>query len=576
MRKTPFRDLLYNNSKITKDEATLLLIGYMAKNKLTRNASENLLKLLNFFLPTDTTISESIYALKKSIPCTTTVTSKHYYCQECETYIGKVGKGKSHQCEKCNATKTQAKLDLSASYFLIFSIKAQLEFMLRSKDLAVQLFEKLVQRNSSKQYNYPLKDIVDGKMYKGLELDQLDFSCCVNTDGVPVFKSSTFSIWPILISVNELNYRDRCKNTLVAALWFGAKKPNFEIFFEPFLNNCQNLSQTDTVSWYHNGTNFKSKVYFPIFVADSPARCSCQGTNQYNGKYGCSWCLEKGENFQLTQKSRKWVYPPNKQITLWQADQFKQHLFELSTLFGSVNNTKAHFGVKSASKLLLIPKFNIVNGFVFDVMHAAFLGVSRAFANIWLDSKYHGKSFYIGLKIKDINTRLAQIVVPEHFSRSVRLLDERKLWKASEWRTWTFVVPLLLESILPVPYLVHFSKYIKAMMLLSGEAIFEKDITESKVLLWEFVDGIRLLYGMEFCSFNCHSLLHAPGCVEDWGPLFSYSAFQFENFNGILLNLFNGANRIDAQISNRLNELICTINWSYAMEKSGAVKKKVS
>jgi len=49
----------------------------------------------------------------------------------------------------------------------------------------------------------------------------------MNTDGVPLFKSSKVTIWPLYLVTNELPY-SKCvanKNMIFASFWFGEKKP---------------------------------------------------------------------------------------------------------------------------------------------------------------------------------------------------------------------------------------------------------------------------------------------------------------------------------------------------------------
>ena len=154
-----------------------------------------------------------------------------------------------------------------------------------------------------------LKAVTEGAMYRKLELTGFDFLCIFNTDGVPVFKSSKFSIWPILVSIVELDYVDRRKNVMTLAIWFGKSKPNFDTFFRPFIQLAKGLASSEYISWASHGTSIRSHLYFPICVADSPARCQCQGTKQFNGSYGCSWCLIKGQSFNSGDgRFKKWIY----------------------------------------------------------------------------------------------------------------------------------------------------------------------------------------------------------------------------------------------------------------------------
>lgn len=67
------------------------------------------------------------------------------------------------------------------------------------------------------------------------------------TDGVPVFKSSNFSMWPLYFVINELPYALRMKmqNVIFAGLWFGScSKARYETFLRPFWNILKKL-ETD-------------------------------------------------------------------------------------------------------------------------------------------------------------------------------------------------------------------------------------------------------------------------------------------------------------------------------------------
>ena len=74
-------------------------------------------------------------------------------------------------------------------------------------------------RNSrTKKHVENIEDILDGRLYKchfdddgyfkGTEetkkTTEVHISLQINTDGVALFKSSTFSIWPIYYIINEL------------------------------------------------------------------------------------------------------------------------------------------------------------------------------------------------------------------------------------------------------------------------------------------------------------------------------------------------------------------------------------
>ena len=61
-----------------------------------------------------------------------------------------------------------------------------------------------------KQAEGNIDDVYDGKLYKarfqhgGFLSQQFNMSFKVNSDGVAVFNSSKFGVWPLFLSINEL------------------------------------------------------------------------------------------------------------------------------------------------------------------------------------------------------------------------------------------------------------------------------------------------------------------------------------------------------------------------------------
>ena len=60
-----------------------------------------------------------------------------------------------------------------------------------------------------------LRDIHDGGVYRalasgdGLLVNKRNISVVLNTDGVPVFHSTNYQIWPVLLMINELPFAER-------------------------------------------------------------------------------------------------------------------------------------------------------------------------------------------------------------------------------------------------------------------------------------------------------------------------------------------------------------------------------
>ena len=79
----------------------------------------------------------------------------------------------------------------------------------------------------------------DGKFLSRKE----NISFTWNTDGISVFKSSNYSIWPIYLAINELplDKRWNSNNTILAGLWLGHQKPDMLLFLKPFTESLTTL-----------------------------------------------------------------------------------------------------------------------------------------------------------------------------------------------------------------------------------------------------------------------------------------------------------------------------------------------
>ena len=81
------------------------------------------------------------------------------------------------------------------------------------KSIWVSLKERFLRPNSGN-----ISDVYDGVQYKKWEHflnEQAHVSLLLNTDGVAIFRSSKFSIWPVWIVINELPKSQRyTKNSI--------------------------------------------------------------------------------------------------------------------------------------------------------------------------------------------------------------------------------------------------------------------------------------------------------------------------------------------------------------------------
>lgn len=120
------------------------------------------------------------------------------------------------------------------------------------------------------------KDIYDGIKYKEFQMSltpeerQAYISLLLNTDGVPAFKTSQFSLWPFQRVPNEIPMKSRNLKPITMAAWFGHDKPNMTYFLTPVVAKINELSVAGLNCTLNNNI-VNIKVYGICACVDSVA-----------------------------------------------------------------------------------------------------------------------------------------------------------------------------------------------------------------------------------------------------------------------------------------------------------------
>ena len=113
-----------------------------------------------------------------------------------------------------------------------------------------------------------------------------EISIQINIDGLPIFKSSSYVMWPILGKLQDPFFRE----PFVIGIYAGNKKTvNLNDYLQDFLEEATTLEK--------QGFSFKNIIYkFKIhsFVCDAPARSYIKNTKSHNGYSGCDRCTQNG------------------------------------------------------------------------------------------------------------------------------------------------------------------------------------------------------------------------------------------------------------------------------------------
>ncbi|KYQ55446.1 hypothetical protein ALC60_05670 [Trachymyrmex zeteki] len=325
----------------------------------------------------------------------------------------------------------------------------------------------------------------------------------INIDGLPMSRSSTSSLWPILGCV--LPY----KEVFIIGAYYGSKKPN----------NCNDFLKNfveEIIKLINNGVFLCQKSYnikIKQIVCDAPAK---------------SFILNvKGHNINAAKRTN---------------DSFR-------------NETDENFHL-GCTILKNIPELHFIENIPLDYMHLLCLGVIRKCFNLWIkgDLKVRLQHYKCQVLSNKLETVIKQ-AIPVEFCRKPRSLDYLKQWKATEYRQiLLYTGPIVLQDILPNDLYYHFLTLYVAARILCCEDLCKKYLDYAEELLKHYVKSFKILYGEHHVSHNIHGLIHICNDVRIHDTLDSFSAFRYENFLQEVKKLIRKADKPLQQLHRRYVE----------------------
>lgn len=534
--------------------SVLIIWLFAVTHSISVTQFANLLGLLNLHFLVPNINFKSFYRFKKYFGDLGDLVKRHYYCNFCLAEID----SDMHVCPNSGCLK-----DLTCKnakgYFLELDVFAQVRNLFSQPDF-IRGLEKKSRRQKKNANNY--EDIYDGNVYKQLAENggplsdkyPYNISFTVNTDGVPIFKSSKISIWPVYLMVNELPFyqRRQSQNMILCGLWIGSSKP-FMAYFTAPLHECLKEAERGFMVKVNNEERLIC-CFIICLAADLPARAAALNMNQFNGDSCCTRCLQRGENLRTASGGNIHIFP------FMEEDPFgppRLHNDTINDALHALANKQPVRGIKGPSCFLALPGFDFVKSTSLDYMHCILLGVTRLFTKLWFTASFRDEEFSLYEYLFIIDKRIMDIKPPKFIVRVPRSISEHlRFWKAAEYRSWLFYysIPILNDLMKPC-YLFHYMTLVEAVFILCKDSISEDELCHAEQLLVYFVFMVKSLYGERYQTMNVHSLLHLPAVVKDLGPLWAHSCFAFENANGCLTNSFHGTQHIDLQIANAVNIL---------------------
>lgn len=528
-------------SEITQSKHTLALSAFSTRHNLSDAAVKDLLRLVQLHLPKNNVAETNITELKEKCGFNKNYITCKLYCDSCK----KVYLNDTENCQtpRCEGVKTDSN---SCKYFITSDLKTQMKEILERKGMweAITL---------SKDANVTdtINDVTNGLAYKKLQEEgqflhnSSNVTLSMFTDGIPLFKSSGVSLWPVYFLINEIPAKERFlrKNMLLWGVWQGNGKPKMNMFLHPLV--------LDLLELYNNGISIVVgskticvKAMVAVITMDLQARAYVTNMTQHNGEYGCLYCEEPGVVVE-SGKGRCRSYPyrevPSK---LRKEDELRKNATEAQE---NGNRIKGFFG---KSILSYLPYLSLTDSVVIDYMHGTLLGITKKLLHFWFDPENKAMPFYIGNHTAKVDKILRCIQPPYKIHRMPRVITNTFMhWKASELRNWLlfYSLPCLL-NFLPELYLKHFCCLIEATYILLSQGITSLDLENADRLYKFFVQQASSLYGNNVLSLNMHNLTHTVDCVRKWGPLWAWSCFAYESFNGEIKQGVHGTGNVCRQI----------------------------
>lgn len=309
---------MYSGAPISTEASFVSIRDFVVSNKLTDSATQQLLDLIQIHCPSDNTCPRTLHKLKHHHKKSRTLSEDYHFCSACKQEIPPNNK-------KC----TQKGCDGCVCYFSILQFEEHLKTVFSGKDTSIvqscihsntalsTLSYKIVycciccvfgayniihvcsltEKWESIQYPFArvstdgcIQDIHDGSCFKkwmqpGEFLSVPEHTGLVMcADGVPLFKASKWSLWPILLSITSLppEIRMNIENLLLAGVWLGPVKPDLSIILKPIVERIEQL-RTRGIPFLSPVGPKTLKAQLVVGVFDLPAKAMALNCTQYNG-----------------------------------------------------------------------------------------------------------------------------------------------------------------------------------------------------------------------------------------------------------------------------------------------------
>lgn len=368
----------------------------------------------------------------------------------------------------------------------------------------------------------------------------------ISIDGLALAKSSKLKIWPILGAFSaNLNI-----SPFLIGAYVGYHDPgDIDDFLSDFVNELKILLV--------NGVNVTPRlIHKPLmircFVCDAPARSFLAGVHGHQALYGCNKCNQCCERIIINGGRSRRAYLRVKGVPRTD-NTFRTRLH--------LNHHKPKF--QNQYSLLESLNIGMVSQVPIDAMHLVDEGamnrmLTSLFETTWANITCQSVRLTTEKKeeLDELFVSLS-VYVPSEFERKPRsIIHELCRWKAVEFRFFlNYAGCVVLKDFVTTEFYNHFMLLVTAVRWLSAPGTYLDNLDAAQVLIERFVQEYPDIYYPTEVVYNIHGLLHITEDVRKFGPLYSYSAYKFENHMRVIRKMIRKPNQIIQQMYKRVSEI---------------------
>ena len=289
-KEDPGSKTLFNGSPYTLGVIVLLVCAFIIRFRLPDEATAYILRICVCILPQGHRLMGTMYHFRKFLQEYTSkmMPKLYYFCNYCYFEVNR-------NCKKCPSCSKSLNESSSVAYFVQLKIVSQLMLLWKNSVFATAVRSYRFKHYESKKDKSSISDIYDGEIYKnlydndGILSDKNNLSFALNTDGVPLFKSSSIGLWPVYLLINELpvSLRKQRDFSIFYGAWISSRKPQMWSFLKPLYEELKLLESEGCECSDGSGVKFLSKCVLLTCTCDLPARALVYNSIQFNGRYSC-------------------------------------------------------------------------------------------------------------------------------------------------------------------------------------------------------------------------------------------------------------------------------------------------